>query len=139
MEKVHLNKDITVFGFEVKTFPNGIGDAFDKLVKKVPEGFGRDYYGISFRDADNNMVYLATALEKEHGEAEKYECDRYTIKKGEYVAETVWDWHKKTDLIKHVFERMFNSIQGTPTGPCIEWYKDNNEMLCMVRLAQTQL
>ncbi|HEX6890955.1 MAG TPA: hypothetical protein VF141_09680, partial [Chryseolinea sp.] len=100
--------------------------------------FGRDYYGISFRDSENKVVYLATALEKEHGEAEKYECDRYTIKKGYYVTEAVWDWRKKTNLIKHVFERLFNSIQGTPTGPCIEWYKDNNEMLCMVRLAQTR-
>lgn len=138
METIQLRNDITVFGFEVKTFPNGIGDAFDRLVNKVPEGFGRDYYGISFRDSENKMVYLATALEKEHGEAEKYQCDRYTIKKGDYATETVRDWRKKTDLIKYVFERLFNSIQGTPTGPCIEWYKDNKEMLCMVRLAQTR-
>ncbi|HMG88485.1 MAG TPA: hypothetical protein VK589_00445 [Chryseolinea sp.] len=138
MEKIKLKDDITVFGFEVKTFPDGIGDAFDRLVNKVPEGFGRDYYGISFLDSEDRMVYLATALEKEHGEAEKYQCDRYTIKKGEYAAETVWDWRKKTDSIKPVFERLFNSIQGTPTGPNIEWYKDNNEMLCMVRLEQTQ-
>jgi hypothetical protein len=138
MESFQLRNDITVFGFEVKTFPDGIGDAFDSLVNKVPDGFGRDYYGISFRDSENKMVYLATAVEKEFGEAEKYQCERYTIKKGDYVTETVWDWRKKTDLIKYVFERLFNSVQGNPTGPCIEWYKDNNEMLCMVRLAQIQ-
>ena len=138
MEKYQLKSDITVFGFEVKTFPDGIGEAFDKLVNKVPGGFSRDYYGISFLNSENKMVYLATALEKEHGEAEKYQCDRYTIKKGDYLAETVWDWRKKTDLIKDVFKGLFNSIQGTPTGPCIEWYKDNNEMLCMVKLPQTQ-
>jgi len=138
MEKYQLKNNITVFGFEVKTFPDGVSEAFDKLLKKVPGGFARDFYGISFRDSENKMVYLATALEKEHGEAEKYEYERYTIKKGEYVTETIWDWRKKTDLIKHIFKGLFNSIQGTPTGPCIEWYKDNNEMLCMVRLAQTQ-
>ena len=48
MKKIELKNDIPVFGFEVKSFPVGIGDAFDKLVKKLPEGFGRDYYGISF-------------------------------------------------------------------------------------------
>jgi predicted transcriptional regulator YdeE len=138
MEKYQLKNNITVFGFEVKTFPDGVSEAFDKLVNNVPGGFARDFYGISFRDSENKMVYLATALEKEHGEAEKYEYERYTIKKGEYVTETVWDWRKKTDLIKHIFKGLFNSIQGTTTGPCIEWYKDNNEMLCMVRLAQTQ-
>lgn len=135
MENYQLKKDINVFGFEVKTFPNGIGEAFDALVKMIPEGFGRDYYGITFRDSENKLVYLATALETEQGEAEKYKCDRYTIKKGDYVTETVWDWRKKTDLIKYVFERLFHSVQGTPTGPCVEWYKDDNEMLCMVRLA----
>jgi hypothetical protein len=137
MEKIHLNTDIKVFGFEVKTFPEGIGEAFDALVKKVPDGFGRDYYGITFRDTNNRVVYLATAVEKENGEAEKYECERFTITKGDYATETVWNWRTKTDLIKHVFDHLFNTIQGTPTGPCIEWYKDNDEMLCMVRLAQT--
>jgi len=138
MEKCQLKNDINVFGFEVKTFPKGIGDAFDSLVKIVPEGLARDYYGISFVDSENKMVYLATAHEKESGEAEKYQCRRYTIKKGDYATETVWDWRKKTDSINHVFERLFNSIQGTPAGPNVEWYKNEKEMLCMVRLAQPQ-
>jgi hypothetical protein len=138
MKKIQLKNDIPVFGFEVKTFPHGIGDAFDKLIKKVPEGFGRDYYGISFLDSEDKMVYLATAVEKEHGEAEKFHLDRYTIKKGEYATETVWDWRRKTDSINGVFEGLFNSVQEIPTGPNIEWYKDDNEMLCMVRLAQPQ-
>jgi hypothetical protein len=136
MKKYQLKDDINVFGFEVKTFPNGIGDAFESLVKMVPEGLGRDFYGISFHDSENRMVYLATAREKHHGEAEKYQCNRYTIKKGDYATETVWDWRKRTDLIKHVFETLFKSIEGIAIGPCVEWYKDENEMLCMVRLAQ---
>ena len=138
MENYKLKNDINVFGFEVKTFPNGISDAFDSLVKKIPEGFGRDYYGITFRNPENKMVYVATAVEKEQGEAEKYQCDRYTIKKGDYITETLWDWRKKTDLIKYVFERLFHVAQGNPTGPCVEWYKDDNEMVCMVRLAHSR-
>ena len=138
MEKYQLKDDINVFGFEVKTFPNGIGDAFDSLVKIVPEGFGRDYYGISFLDAENKMIYLATAREKEHGEAERYQCQRYIIKKGDYATETVWDWRKKTDSINRVFERLFNSIHAIPAGPNVEWYKDENEMICMVRLGLPQ-
>ena len=89
-------------------------------------------------NSENKMVYLATAVEKENGEAEKYHLDSYTIKKGEYATETVLDWRKKTDSIKGVFEGLFHSVKETPTGPNIEWYKDDNEMLCMVRLAQPQ-
>src|SRR5262245_35026447 len=132
MEKYKIKNDITVFGFEVKTFPNGIGEAFDSLMQKVPDGFGRDYFGISYEDK-NKMVYLATAEEKERGEDEKYDCERYTIKKGDYAIETVRDWRKKTDSIKHVFEKMFESLKGAATGPNVEWYKDDKEMLCMVK------
>lgn len=135
MEKYKLNNDINVFGFEVKTFPAGIGEAFDSLVKKIPEGLGRDYFGITFRNSEDKVVYLATAIEKEDGEAEKYHYDRYTIKKGDYATERVLDWRKKTDSIKYVFEKLFKSAKGA-VGPCVEWYKDESEMLCMVRLAQ---
>lgn len=137
MEKYHINNDVNVFGFEVKSFPEGIGEAFDALVSKVPGGFSRDYYGITFTDTNNRTVYLATAAEKERDEAEKLQYERYTIRKGDYITETVWGWRKKTDLIKHVFDRLLSSVNGTPTGPCVEWYKDDNEMLCMVKLAQT--
>lgn len=135
MEMFRVDKEINVFGFEVKTFPKGIGEAFDALVSKIPGGFSRDYYGIGFQDG-MRIIYLATALELEYGEAEKYQCNRYTIEKGDYAVQVVWDWRKKTDSIKGVFDNMFSSANGTLEGPCIEWYKDNNEMLCMVRLSR---
>lgn len=137
METYKIEKDIPVFGFEVKTFPDGINEAFESLVKKVPEGLGRDYYGITFRDSENRIVYLATAMEKEHDEAEKYQCDRYTIKKGDYATERIWDWRKKPATIKSVFEKLFKSTRCL-SGPCVEWYKGENEMLCMVKLTQSQ-
>ena len=37
MEKIILDNDINVFGTQVKTFPMGIGEAFDKLVKMFRE------------------------------------------------------------------------------------------------------
>ena len=103
MEKYNLQNDMKVFGVQVKTFPNGIGEAFDALVKMLPGGFDRSYYGISYMSNDGAMVYIAAAIEKEEGEAEKYNCERYTIEKGEYLAITVNDWRSKTDCIKDVF------------------------------------
>jgi predicted transcriptional regulator YdeE len=136
MEKYQIKEDINVFGFEVKTFPKGIGEAFEALVKLVPDGFGRPYYGICYTDSHNHIVYLATAIEKEPGEAEKFNCSRYTIAKGEYAVETVLDWRGKTDTIKHVFERMMKTIPNGPTGPIVEWYKNDWEMVCMIPLDQ---
>jgi predicted transcriptional regulator YdeE len=136
MEKYQIKDDIKVFGLEVKTFPNRIGDTFDALVKLVPDGFARHYYGICYPDSNNHIVYLATAVEKEFGEAEKFNCSRYTIAKGEYAVETVLDWRGKTDSIKDVFERMMKSIPNGSAGPIVEWYKNDWEMVCMIPLDQ---
>ena len=37
MEKYSLQSDLKVFGVQVKTFPNGVGEAVDKLMKMLPQ------------------------------------------------------------------------------------------------------
>ena len=38
MEKYNLQNDLKVFGVRVDTFPNGVGEAFDKLVQMLRQG-----------------------------------------------------------------------------------------------------
>ena len=132
MEKYNLQNDLSVFGIQVKTFPHGISGAFDGLVKKVG-GFDRPFYGISYMK-NGSMVYLATALEKSTGEAATFNCERYTIEKGEYLVTTVYDWRKKTDTIKDVFAEMLKDNRADRMKPAIEWYKDEHEMVCMIKI-----
>jgi predicted transcriptional regulator YdeE len=136
MEKYNLKNDIQVFGVKVKSFPNGVGEAFDRLVKMLPEGNHRSYYGISQMAKNGNMEYYATAEEVHAGEAEKYKCDRYTIEKGEYLVESIHDWKKKTDCIKDVFHSMIQDNPVDKKKPAVEWYKNEKEMLCMVKTVQ---
>lgn len=132
MEKYILPDDLRVFGVQVKTFPNGISEAFDSLVKMLSGRFDRSFYGISYVENDA-MVYIAAAVEKYKGEAEKYNCKGYTIEKGEYLTETVNEWRKKTDRIGDVFHDMMRDARVDKTKPAVEWYKNDEEMLCMVR------
>ena len=132
MERYTLRNDVKVFGVEVKTFPNGIGETFDSLVKMLPGGFDRSFYGISFMK-DGVMTYVAAAEEKFNGEAEKYTCERYTIEKGEYLTVRINEWRKKTDQISKVFHEMMRDPGADKTKPGVEWYKDDDQMLCMVR------
>lgn len=132
MEKYVLQDDLKVFGVQVKTFPSGIGETFDSLVGMLPGGFNRSFYGISYMK-DGAMVYLAAAEEKDKGEAQKYDCERYTVEKGEYLTKTIKDWRKKTDHIGDVFHEMMRDSRVDKTKPCVEWYKNDDEMLCMVR------
>jgi len=132
MEKYNLPHDVKVFGVQVKTFPAGIGEAFDELVKMLPGGFSRSFYGICKSD-NGKMVYYATAEETFPGEGEKYNCDSYTIEKGEYLTETIKDWRKKTNTIKDVFGEMSEDNSVDKTKPAVEWYENEDKMLCMVR------
>ena len=84
-------------------------------------------------DKDGQMIYKAAALEKYEGEAEKYNCERYTIEKGEYLTVTLHDWRKKTDCIKDVFHEIIQDSRVDKTKPAVEWYKNDDEMMCMVQ------
>jgi hypothetical protein len=133
MEKQKFENDIKVFGIEVKTFPNGIGDAFEELVKKTGADAGqRNYYGIS-EFKNGKIVYYATAEEKQEGEAQRYNYEPYLIEKGEYFAEPLKNWRDKTDCIKDVFMEMMKSDSVDKQKPCVEWYKNDKEMLCMMK------
>lgn len=134
MEKHNLKENLKVFGIQVKSFPNGIGNAFDELIKKTGNHVGeRNYYGISTMK-NGTIFYVATAEEKHEGEAAKYNCEEYTIEKGEYLTVTVAGWQQKTDTIKDAFSEMMQDARVDKAKPAVEWYKDEHEMLCMLSI-----
>ena len=132
MEKYNLEQDLKVFGIQVKTFPNGIKEAFDGIINQLPREDRRQYYGIS-ECTNEGIIYIAAATETFEGEGEKYGYENYTVEKGEYLAETVYDWLNKTNCIKDIFEEMFTNPRANRLKPCVEIYKNDNEMVCMVK------
>ena len=131
MEIYHQQEDITVFGVHVKTFPNGIKEAFDQLVKEF--GKDRSYYGISWMEESNQIKYYAMVPEVYKGEANKYHYEKLIVSKGEYRTETIYNWLNKVDSIKDVFNRLMPDRSPDKDRPCVEWYKSDDEMLCMVK------
>lgn len=128
-----LENDLHVFGFEVKTFPSGIEDVFNTLMKLLPDGNARSYYGVSYVNNDGKIIYHAVTGETFKGEAQAYPCETSVIKKGEYLTETVNDWRRKLDFIKDVFHEMMKDPRVDHSAKCVEWYKTDDEMLCMVK------
>lgn len=134
MQKTTLNNDVRVFGKEVKTFPAGVNDAFAELIKKTGDAAGeRNYYGVSNMNGSGKMIYKALAEEKYEGEAEKYNYETSSIEKGEYLYEVLKDWRNKIDCIKDVFQKMMQDDRIDKTKPAVEWYKNDDEMWCMVK------
>jgi hypothetical protein len=136
METYNLKNDLKIFGKEVTTFPLGIKEAFSALVDMIPDGFKRSYYGLSYTNENRKIIYMATAEEKYGGEAEEYNCEQYTVEKGEYLAVTINDWLKKVDCIKDVFHGMMEDDRADKTKPVVEWYKTETEMLCLVKMKE---
>ncbi len=132
MEKFDIKNDIKVFGFQVKSFPNNVDEAFNTLMQSIKNDKERNYYGVSYMEGDA-IVYKAFAEEKSEGEASRYNYETYTIEKGEYYTITLKNWRNNTSSIKDIFSEMMKDEQTDNSKPCIEWYKTNDEMLCMMK------
>jgi len=137
METYNLKTDLKVFGKEVTTFPLGIKEAFSALLERIPDGFKRTYYGLSYMDEMGKIIYKAAAEENYAGEAEKYNCKRYLIEKGEYLAVSITNWRDNTDCIKDAFHDMMEDDRADKTKEVVEWYKTETEMLCLVKAKES--
>ena len=131
MELYKQTDDIPLIGIEVKTFPQGVKEAYDSLIETL--GAERSYYGLSWMDERNNVIYYAMAREGFPGEGKLHGYESFVIPKGDYKTEAIHDWLSKTDSIKSIFQNLMGNNNADRNHPCIEWYKSDNEMLCMVR------
>jgi predicted transcriptional regulator YdeE len=139
MKSVYLKNEIRVFGRQVNAFPLGIGDAFDSIAKKLPGGFDRSFYGIATMD-DNGTKYIAAAEERYPGEAASFGYEVFIIEPGYYATRELKGWREKTASIKDVFEEMMHENNDLDlTRPCVEWYKDDETMLCMIKRKNKQI
>ena len=133
MEKYNLEEDIKVYCTSAKSFPDGIQEAFITLEQMLSKE-GRTFYGVSYKSADGFLIYKAAVSESFEGEAEKYGFESFTISKGEYLIETIIDWRKKTETIGSVFQTLLADPRLDRTSPCVEWYKSDKEVMCMVKI-----
>ena len=134
MQTFNLREDIDIFGFVVKDFPGGVGKAFDQLMAMVAEDSDRAYYGISYMDERGKVVYIAAVEDRNDGMSERNNCQKFTIHKGMYVAHEILNWMQDTGKIRDTFHEMIDQHGVDLTKPCIEWYKNDNEMVCMMKL-----
>lgn len=131
-----LVKDIHVFYITAKSFPDGILEAHQKLHAVVPFSKTRNYFGISRPENEGDIVYKAAAEEKEAEEAKKFGLETMTIRKGNYVFETIKNYTQDPGSIKKTFDRLLKEPGLDPEGYCVEWYINENDMKCMIRLQQ---
>ena len=140
MEPYFLNTDINVLCVTASSFPQGITAAFDKLNSLIQSPEPRRIFGISYGNGINNITYKAAAEEKSAHEAEQLGCERFTIKKGEYISMYITDFMKNIPAMGQAFREMCMDKRIDSKGYCVEMYLNNNkDVLCMVRLDPAKL
>ena len=135
MEKVTLEKGLRIMCVTASSFPDGIGDAFKELGKKAAGISDRPFYGLSKPDK-GVIVYKAGVLEKDEGEASRFGLDLIVLPKGEYLTKTIADWKQNVPLIGETFREMIHHPDLDPESFCIEAYKGENDVVCMVKVKE---
>jgi predicted transcriptional regulator YdeE len=135
MKPYFLKSDINVLCVTASSFPDGIMAAFNKLNSLVDTPGSRRVFGISYGEGNKNIIYKAALEENSADEATRFGCERFTIRKGEYVSEHIEDFMKNIPAMGQAFQEMCKDKRIDRNGYCIEMYLNNNkDVLCMVRL-----
>lgn len=132
MEIFKLDSDLPLLCVTAASFPREIGQAFNCLLGKLKGSAGREFFGISYLDDKDGIIYKAAALEAYPGEGIDLGLEQFTVQKGRYVMERIGHWRKDKDSIGMAFRKMVESFPDT-TFPCVEWYQ-GEEVRCLVKL-----
>jgi hypothetical protein len=135
MEPFFIDGDITVLCVTATSFPAGVMEAHNKLHALVPFAAGRRFYGLS-RPERGVITYNAAAEEMQPGEAESLHCESIVIKKGNYISITIDDFMKDLPAIGKAFQEMLSTPGLDPLGYCVEWYLNDKDVQCMIRLGE---
>ena len=134
MQTFNLENDIQIFYVTAKSYPEGILAAHQQLHAMVPFSYERKYFGLSRPENNGGIVYRAATEETFEGEAEKYNCETLTIKKGQYLSLVISNYRQVLPSIGIAFQKLLSQPNIDPQGYCIEWYISETDVNCLVRL-----
>jgi hypothetical protein len=133
MKKHTLNDEVKIFYITAKSFPDGIQEAYDTLDKKLGITDGRTFYGISYME-DGKIIYKAAVAESFDGEATQLGCETMIVSKGNYLTETIMNWRENMAAFSPSFQKLLDTPNLDRNSFCVEWYKSDEEVMCMVKL-----
>lgn len=136
MELFILSEDIKVFCETAASFPGGILAAHRELRSILPVSTERRYFGISRPNGKGVIVYKAATEEIYQGEAEEVGCETFVIESGKYVSIFIHNYAKDTQKITKAFEKLTSYPKIDPESSFIEFYLNEKDVRCMVRLQQ---
>jgi hypothetical protein len=138
-EIYHLQNEIKTLCITVPDFPQGVLEAFQTLAGKLQSVEGRTNYGISWMDKTGKIIYKAAISQREEGEAQKLNCESFTIRKGAYISVVVSDFMKNIPAIGETFRKLYVDPRVDTNGYCVEIYFNDKDVRCMVTLDSSKI
>ena len=135
MEILTIDNDIKVLYIQATSFPDGILAAHQKLHTVIPYSTERKYLGIS-RPENGAIIYKAGAEELNPDEAEQFKLDILILKKGNYAYIDIHNYMNDLQGIGQAFNQLTELPNIDPQGYCVEWYINDKDVKCMVRLSE---
>lgn len=133
IESYTIYHDIHLMVEKAENFGKDIADAFVRLAEKLANnGQKRECYGIVLND-NSGMSYYAGMTELYAGENKEKSIYLMTIPAGDYRAIKVENWNQNILHIGPTFDQILTSGQVEANAPCIEYYRTETELLCMIR------
>jgi len=129
-----LEKDIHVFCKAAKSFPGGVLEAHQSLHRLVSFSPQRQYYGISWMDKNGDIIYKAAAAELTPGELSKHNLETFTIRKGDYIYIDIKNFMENVPAIGPAFTQLKSDERIDPQGAAVEWYLNETDVRCMIRI-----
>ncbi len=134
MEIYNLDHDIPICCITAESFPLGILPAHEKLHSLIPYVSERNYFGISHPGPNGNIIYKAAAEEIHSGESARLSLETMTIKQGHYLSLFISNFHEDVQKIGKAFRQMITDPRIDPLGFCVEWYLNERDVRCMVKI-----
>ena len=135
MEEFILNEDIKIYCITSRSFPDGIDEVHHRLHKLLSHNLNRNFFGIS-RPENGIIIYKAGAEidDQELVRLNQNDLEKFILKKGVYISILIPDFRNNLSSINKAFEKLTSEKNIDPNGYCIEYYFNQNDVRCMIKL-----
>lgn len=136
MEYRIIEKDELLICQRATSFPDGALAAHQQLHALIGREHPRNYYGLSYPDRNGEIHYFAAATAINMEEIAKYNAIPKTLKAGTYATVFLADFCKDLPQVGNIFQELIALPNIDPEGMCVEYYPNQDDMYCMVRLVE---
>ena len=134
MKIVNIPNDIHTLTIKAKSFPQGIGEAHETIQRLFPYAKQRRYFGMS--SPEKGIIVYKAATEQMSGDNDQAPgVEKFVIEKGDYISLTVTNFVKNPMAVSEAFEKLIHQPNIDPKGYCLEWYQNEKDVLCLVKMA----